>query len=202
MSFKFKTIIIAVATFLVAGSVNAATVGLKPVDLGLISGVNEITVAPGDVFELELFISELDADLSSLSSLGLVGMAVGIKSGAPGVVFRDYVPNAGVAWQQTVTSAPDVYTILGQVPFTASPISLDHVIGTFTVQAIGPDPVVTISTGLANDSFPFNFSTNEWADFDPYVSFEDLTVNAVPVPSSLLLLGGGICALMGFRRRK
>ncbi|WP_320042222.1 hypothetical protein [uncultured Desulfobacter sp.] len=62
---------------------------------------------------------------------------------------------------------------------------------------------IELAESLFDSSFSleFTFDNIKGANADD-ITLNPLTLNSVPIPSSLLLLGGGICVLLGANRRK
>jgi hypothetical protein len=56
--------------------------------------------------------------------------------------------------------------------------------------------------GLATGNARFALLYTGEADFANYIGFDNLSISAIPEPSSMLILGAGVMGLVAARRRK
>jgi hypothetical protein len=161
----------------------------------IISGMNY-------TFDAYFNISAADA------GTGIFGVGIDINYN-PSIFNLSGTPTIDALWNGTSTVALPVQTgsnVLGDdfgynVSTDTLGISGELLIGSFVLEAIdnansgewlitsqefGPD---------SEDSITYDFVV-----LDDLISYKG--VNAVPIPSTILLLGGGLAALVGLRRRK
>jgi len=86
-------------------------------------------------------------------------------------------------------------------------------VGNFAGTNPSGDFVIAALTFLASDTntgiSPFTFGVSFWSDanfgqFDPQPNSVNgqITVNAIPIPPTIMLLGGGLIGLIALRRRR
>jgi hypothetical protein len=200
--------LIVLSAFFLAGVASAATVGVRDVD----TGASEIWVQPGDLFEVELFIDFEVNELPVLAEYGVTGVTVDIVWDS----LVDYISSS--APNYTFADVLDSRDAVGKVKFQAynfgAPITTSHTIASLDVRCLGPgDTVLMASPGLVVDKETGNFGAgivfleHELAsalsmDLSQTIIYEGLLIHQTPIPSTILLLGGGICALLGSGRRK
>ncbi len=199
----------ALACLVIAGPVAATpvpftpfTVGLRPVDSGLLNNSGQIEVPVCTTFDVELYFNGLSTydfgnDVSG-SPIGLVGINLGILWD-PLVEFVSF--QTGSTWPMldvTPSAGPTVplkVTING-INFS-DPINSDHSIGIFTLHCIGAGLTDLIPFATT----PASFALSDYTPIDNLIAFQGVTINQVPIPSSLFLLGGGLVGLIAYRRK-
>jgi hypothetical protein len=182
----------------------SATLGIRPVDLSIMKdGVAIVT--PDTNFNVELYFEGLGTAVDGKQAQGLVAMGVSIIWD-PLVAFEGAVGNPAVPWNMSFTPTPSnglvpaIVDIYADVPFAADPIGADHVFATLTLHCLGAGLTELIPRGTLD--FPYNFALDNYSYLDDAIQFEGLSINQVPIPSTLLLLGGGLAGIFGLKRRK
>jgi hypothetical protein len=201
-------------SIVIVNTASAATVGLRQAGTDL----NEIWVLPGDSFTVELFIDfdpeELALPIFSGAN-GIVGATIDIEFDS----FVDYTPLTfvkGTGW--TFGDVTDVGGKLDIIMYNFGiPIAADNIIATLDFVCLAPvDSIISAMEHYApslssNFGFSDSITNLEEAlanglnkDIADAIIYDSLTVHQspIPIPSSLLLLGGGIFALLGITRRK
>lgn len=194
----FIGLLIAVITPLFAGSAFSATIGLRPVDPGILTPQGYIEVPLCTSFDVELYFEGLSA--LELGENGLVAMGLTIDWD-PLVTFEDGV-NAGELWSSmsfTQGSGP-VIDMYADVAADKSPISQDHIIAILSLHCIGLGWTELIPRGTI--PVPYNFALADGTYLDAEIDFQGISINQVPIPGTLLLLGSGLFALYGIYRRR
>jgi hypothetical protein len=179
---------VVIAIIAISGAVNAASISIVPDDQ---------TVLLGDIVQIDISGSDFNE--------GTFG----------GGLTVDWDPSV----LQFVSLSTDPFPgdkFFGSEDTTnASAGSLSFSVGSFFDGAPGPSfDIATLmfnAVGLGNDSLidlDFLFG-DVWVDsnlteLDPQPTLNDglVTVNAVPIPPAILLLGGGLLGLIGIRRKK
>jgi len=191
------------------GSSFAAVVGLRGVDLTPnLQGQIEVPVS--SVFEVELFFDGLDEYSDAVNSEGgLTGFLVDIQWD-PLIEFVSAEGDSrlgGSGGFFTATPVPDqpipnLVEIGGTVGQQYDPFTEDFIVlSTLTLQCVAPG--LTTLTTTPHFSFGFNWSLESGLTLDEAgLNYEGIAINQVPIPSAILLLGGGLIGLVGLRRRK
>jgi hypothetical protein len=204
---KMKKVVTFAAVFFVAALIFispaiSATVGLRAVDPNIVNGQGVIEVPVLSTFQVELYFQGLTS--LNLGDNGLVSATLAIDWD-PLVAFQGWTKSS--VWPNAdVSPAPGpnvVPTSLSLNLFNfGTPVSADHVIGTFLLQCLGEGPTSLNPRGaFASD---INFAL---ADFNYLtgVTFQDVSinqVNPVPIPAAVWLLGSGVVGLVALKRRK
>ena len=126
--------------------------------------------------------------------------------------YASFSLSSKIVTYSLLTFDPTVSTgsIVGEGSWTAPTVSYDSLfdpvshnltIGTlyFDTIYVGDDILITVDASSAHGSFGFY---DAGGGFTPDFVDASINVSAVPIPSTILLLGGGLVALVGLRRRR
>ena len=144
-----------------------------------------------------------DLTVLDLGENGLVAMGFTIEWD-PLVTFENGV-NAGPWGSMGFTPAPgpvppETIDIYADVEYGEPAISDDHIIAILTLHCIGLGWTDLIPRGTI--PVPFNFALADGTYLDDKIEFQGISINQVPIPGTLLLLGSGLFALYGIYRRR
>jgi hypothetical protein len=101
---------------------------------------------------------------------------------------------------------------LGGATVSAGSVSIS--VGNFFSPPVGPESfkiakiVLTVADDAPLGTYDFDLTVSDWVGpglsdlFDPQPDAVGVSVNVVPIPSAILLLGGGLISLIAVRRRR
>ena len=207
------SLIVVFSICFLVGPAFSATIGLRPSDPGLINPDGLIEVQVGQQFDLELYFDFADLD-DFKGGNGLVAFSMTIDWD-PLVkllevrlpfppIWTTMDPSVDGSLLDLLDPSQDLLpTVPEKVSFNAyqfaTPIAHDHILAYFTLECIGPGYTELTPHGTFDDLI--NFALDNYKYFDDQITFIPAKISQVPIPSTLLLLGGGLVGLLGVRRR-
>lgn len=167
------------------------------------AGAAVITVNPLD--SDQLLNSIFDLTITGSDFVGTVDLVAGTSGGG-----------VDIAWNPTILFLNSIDTTVFPGDATFGFSSIDGAAGTATLSVSGFNPIADTSFNVATLNFAaiglglstigLSGSTDVWPDgtglIDASPSFTSGSVNVVPIPGSLLLLGTGLVGLVGMGRKK
>jgi hypothetical protein len=213
---KIKTNMLRVVLFLItapflavmAGSVSAAVIGLRPVGLdpSAIIGPNEIRILPSAEFTVELFFEDMKAPPPIVTpGRSLVGYTLGVEWD-PLIDLR----GVGSGDWQIVDSKPvsadlpvaglDMPERLQLTGFDFAGIADDNIMATLLLYCSGAGKSVLTPEGWFDQEINFSMDNGVFVN-EQFIDYQSLTVHQVPIPASVLLLGSCLACLLSFRRK-
>ncbi|UCF90175.1 MAG: PEP-CTERM sorting domain-containing protein [Desulfobacterales bacterium] len=208
MTKKFY-IILSLALFgiLRVGTAFAAIDGISDLD-----GNTEITIKPSTTFEVKLFLEFSEAERAAIAGNGITGFTVDIQwdpmvelvgfAKGPGYTFVDVLDNDTAA----APVAPWVGNQLNLQGYNFGlPLDENHLLETFTLHCLAPGDTVLLPFGhfpVSDDLANFGLADATFLENLAQLDYQGITIHQTPIPSTILLLGGGLLGLIGLRRRR
>jgi hypothetical protein len=191
------------------GTAFSATVGLRPVDSSLLNQQDQIEVPVSTVFQFDLFFTGFLQDFTNTSaSNGLTDFTINIlwdplielRSVTPASNFTGGFFTVTPTPNETLPTIPSSVFLGGGIGSTAFNTD-EFVLATLEVHCAGFGFTELLTEQWFSGSFNWALQNGETLD-ETSLNYAGIGINQVPIPSTILLLGGGLAALMGLRRRK
>ncbi|MCK5231120.1 MAG: hypothetical protein KAR13_12680, partial [Desulfobulbaceae bacterium] len=170
------------------GTAMAATVGISTLD-----GSAEIWVEPCTHFDVELYLELTSHDITTIQNIdsdnGIKGFTVDFNWDDSLV---EYVGLTGGSRYTLVSEMDPSQGDEGIKGYNfGSPIAESHVLATLEFHCLGPGDTVVDPVGHFVDNINFGMAEGGFLENVVELDYLDGTVNQVPIPSTLLLLGTG-----------
>jgi hypothetical protein len=204
-----------------AGSISAATIGLRPVvgfdlDESMINSPSEITIFPSATFAVELFAEGLkDPPPVITPGRSLKAYSLGIiwdplidllGAGSGDWQLLELVPKPpllksdGTLWPINESWAsggrPGTLKLSG---FDFDGIKEDNIMATLLLQMNGPGEAVLTPVGWF-DELNFALDNGKFVN-ERFIAYQGLTINQVAIPKTFLLFGSALLGIVVFRRK-
>lgn len=199
-------IVVLIAFFGISSTVQSATVSITDVN-----GDSEIWVTPSTVFDVNMSISFSDDERALIAGTTITGFSVDIN-------WDSLVELQSWSWDSSkyvgvdakedgnFISTPWVGDTLELYGYNFSNIvNTDHLLTTLTLHCLGvgdtdliPFGHNTVTSGLGN----FALSSGAYLENLMVIEYQGISIHQTPIPSSIILLGGGLIGLVALRHRR